>query len=99
MGMIEAILFAFLSFTMSVLAMMALVEKKPIIGIILGFATTVSAAISAYNWRLALIDSGKNPELLGFNRYPFVLPVYCVFITLGIACLIIGIIQYCKHRS
>ncbi|MBQ5683900.1 MAG: hypothetical protein IIV26_10285, partial [Peptococcaceae bacterium] len=46
------------------------IKKKPLLRAFWGVVTMVFITLSAYNWRLALIDSGKNPAWLGFERYP-----------------------------
>lgn len=96
MGGLETILYAFLSFICLLSSLTALAARKHIAEAVLGPCVTLSAVISAYYFRLALIDSGKNPAFLGFARYPFVLPVYCVFAVAGIVLLVHGLLRHRK---
>ncbi len=57
------------------------------------FETMVFIMLSAYNWRLALIDSGKNPAWLGFERYPAALILVVIVFTAGCYLLVTGIKQ------
>jgi len=98
MGLMEAVIFAFFSFTAFVLAIMALMDKKSMLEVIFGICTSLLSVISAYNFRLALIDSGKNPVFLGFYRYPIVFPVYCLFTALGIALMLHGVIRQTRIK-
>lgn len=96
MGAIESILFALLSFFALMIGIGALAGRKNIMEAVLGICTALFALVSAFNFRLALIDSGKNPAFLAFDRYPFVFPVYCVFIAAGVVLLIHGIVRHIK---
>lgn len=98
MGMFEAVIFAFLAFLAMVSGLSVLAARKNILEAVLGLCTSLFSLISAYNFRLALIDSGKNPDFLGFYRYPIVFPVYCIFVILGIALLVHGLIMAYRKR-
>lgn len=82
MGMMEAIILGVFSLTALMLALICLTDKKYVAAVILSFIALIMTVLSAYNWRLALIDSGKNPALLGFARYPFV-PILLMLLLIG----------------
>ena len=77
MGMFETIIFG-MSAAFICVYTMCFIKKKPLLRAFWGVVTMVLIILSAYNWRLALIDSGKNPAWLGFERYP--IPVILVVI-------------------
>ncbi len=66
-------------------------NKKNLVGIVLSLLSIILLVLSAYNWRLALIDSGKNPAFLGLQRYPFVPVIYCSAILISLVCILIGL--------
>jgi len=97
MGMTAAILYGFLSLTIAVIAVSTL-RKLPFVSVLSGLTTNVFLVLSAHNWRLALIDSGKNTAWLGFERYPLVLILYIVLVLTGAVCVVIGLIRlFRKH--
>lgn len=99
MGMIEAVIFGLFSLTALTFAVICLADKKHAAAVILSFISLLMTVLSAYNWRLALIDSGKNPALLGFYRYPLV-PVILLLLCVGsILCLILSIVFIIKHKK
>ena len=69
MGMFETIIFG-MSVAFICAYTLCFIKKKPLLRAFWGVVTMVFITLSAYNWRLALIDSGKNPAWLGFERYP-----------------------------
>lgn len=69
MGMFETIVFG-MSAAFICLYALCFIKNKPLLRAFWGVVTMVFITLSAYNWRLALIDSGKNPAWLGFERYP-----------------------------
>lgn len=69
MGMFETIVFGMSAAFICVYAL-CFIKNKPLLRAFWGVVTMVFITLSAYNWRLALIDSGKNPAWLGFERYP-----------------------------
>ena len=77
MGMFETIIFGMSAAFICVYAL-CFIKNKPLLRAFWGVVTMVFITLSAYNWRLALIDSGKNPAWLGFERYP--IPVILVVI-------------------
>ena len=77
MGMFETIIFGMSAAFICVYAL-CFIKNKPLLRAFWGVVTMVMIILSAYNWRLALIDSGKNPAWLGFERYP--IPVILVVI-------------------
>ena len=98
MGMTEAILFGTLSLCSVVVAVYAL-RKLPLVSMSMGLLTLVFAYLSACNWRLALLDSGKNTAWLGAERYPLVLCIYIVLFGFGFASLIGGTIRCIKKNA
>ena len=81
------------------LAVTALVGKKPILSMILSAADLVFAFLSGYNWRLALVDSGKDPAWLGFQRYPASLILLLLLAAAGLACLLGSAILMGKQKQ
>ena len=71
MGLTETILFGFSAIFFAVLSIYFLRKNMYIASTLFGVCNAISVFFSGYNWRLALIDSGKNPAGLGFQRYPF----------------------------
>ena len=69
MGMMETILFGLLALT-CVISALACLRRPPLLGLLLGLAAVAFVFLSGYNWRLALMDSGKDTAWLGFSRYP-----------------------------
>lgn len=69
MGMFETIVFG-MSAAFICLYALCFIKNKPLLRAFWGVVTMVFITLSAYNWRLALIDSGKNPAWLGFEQYP-----------------------------
>ena len=97
MGMTEAILFGMLSLSVAVAAV-AVLRKIPFISVLAGAVTIVFVYLSAYHWRFALIDSGKNTAWLGAERYPLVLVVYIVLFGIGCVCILGGTVRYAKKQ-
>ena len=97
MGMTEAIMFGMLSLTIAVISVAAL-RKLPFVSALAGTVTNVFAFLSAYNWRLALIDSGKNTAWLGAARYPLVLCAYIVLFGFGCVCILGGTVRCVKKQ-
>lgn len=92
MGMMETILFGGLALLAGILAV-SLLKKRPVLSALSGVAAAILICLSAYNWRLALIDSGKDPAWLGFERYPFA-PVICAVLFLaGVYCAVKSVIS------
>lgn len=98
MGMTEAILFGMLSLCFVAIAGYAL-RKLPFVSIGTGLLTIVFAYLSAYYWRLALLDSGKNTAFLGAERYPLVLCIYIVLFGFGLVSLIGGTVRCIKKYA
>lgn len=73
-------------------------DKHPLVSATMGGLTILSICISAFNWRLALIDSGKNTFLLGFYRYPYALIICIILFLAGVLFLAQGIMTY-KNAS
>lgn len=82
MGMFETIIFGMAS-VFSFMFAICFMQQKPRLRAFCGALTMVFITLSAYNWRLALIDSGKNPAWLGFERYPFVLVTVVIIFAAG----------------
>ena len=80
MGMDGTILFGTAALT-AVFASVALLSvRRYALSIIFGVLTMFFVVLSACNWRLALIDSGKDPAWLGFARYPAALITLAVLL-------------------
>jgi len=97
MGMTEAILYGVLSLAFAAIAI-SMLRKLPIISALAGLFTNIFVVMSAYYWRLALIDSGKNTAWLGAERYPLVLCVYIVLACMGCICVVCGIVRCVKKQ-
>ena len=98
MGMVETIIYGLFAF-FSVLIAFLVLRDKPLISVLLGIITYPLLILSGYNWRLALIDSGKNPAMLGYARYPFALITLITFAVLALICILVGIILILKRRK
>lgn len=56
-----------------------------------GIAAAVFTCIAGYQWRLLLIESGKNPALFGFRQYPAALVIFSIWILLSVFVVIISV--------
>ncbi len=90
-----------LAFCGAALAVTALVSRKTILSILLSVASLFFTGLSGYNWRLALVDSGKNPAWLGVQSYPAAFTILLLLASISLACLIGGaiLIEKRKHQT
>ena len=72
-------------------------DKKPILSSVIGVATLCLVVLSGYNWRLALIISGKNVKRLGLEQYPFAVIIFVTLAAAGLACIIMGIVCFVRR--
>ena len=89
----ETIMFGMLSLTSAMLAVM-FIGRKPLLSCIGGIITVVFISLSAYNWWLALGDSGKNQQWLGFGQYPAAIIICIILATFGLVCAIVGAVRF-----
>lgn len=82
MGMFETIMFGMSAAFICIYAI-CFMKQKPLLRAVSGVLTMLFITLAAYNWRLALIDSGKNPAWLGFERYPLSLILVVILFTAG----------------
>jgi len=100
MGMMETIVFGVSALILAIFAVALLIGKKPVFSGILGILTLALVGLSAYNWWLALGDSGKNQQWLGFGRYPVAVIILVILAAAGVVCVIDGVGRFAgKNRS
>ena len=92
MGMFETIIFG-MSAAFICAYTLCFIKKKPLLRAFWGVVTMVFITLSAYNWRLALIDSGKDPAWLGFERYPASLILVVIVFAGGLYLVVSGLKQ------
>ena len=92
MGMFETIVFG-MSAAFICAYTLCFIKKKPLLRAFWGVVTMVFITLSAYNWRLALIDSGKDPAWLGFERYPASLILVVIVFAGGLYLVVSGLKQ------
>jgi len=98
MGMIETIIFGMLALMTAITAIRCLRSKPPIISLLLGVGTILFVCLSGYNWRLALIDSGKNTAWLGFSRYPFALIILVALSAVALISIVMSASSILKRK-
>ena len=98
MEMQMTILFAMLSLACVIFAAVFKYGKLHILTGSAGLATIVSIAVSSHFWRLALIESGKNTRLLGYERYPAILYIVAALVAVGLFCTVAGIVGLVKEK-
>ena len=94
MGMTETVLFGFLAL-ITVIAAICWGKRSMVPGLILSISTILLVCLSAHNWRLALIDSGKNPAWFGLCEYPFASAVLYILLLAAV----LNIISITKNKS
>ena len=92
MGMFETIIFG-MSAAFICAYTLCFIKKKPLLRAFWGVVTMVFITLSAYNWRFALIDSGKDPAWLGFERYPASLILVVIVFAGGLYLVVSGLKQ------
>ena len=98
MGMFETIVFG-MSAAFICAYTLCFIKKKPLLRAFWGVVTMVFITLSAYNWRLALIDSGKDPAWLGFERYPASLILVVIVFAGGLYLVVSGLKQRLVRKS
>ena len=98
MELTMTMLFGMLSMTCAILAVVFLCAKIHIPSGVLGIAAVVLIVLSTRYWRVALIESGKNPQWLGYERYPFVLYVCIALVAAGLFCTIAGVVGFIRKK-
>ena len=97
MSIYETIIFGCLALTCATLSVIFLRNRKRVMSICFGLFVVPLVCLSGYNWRLALIDSGKNPAWLGFSRYPFALITLLLLVMVALFSIITNILQFFKE--
>ena len=87
MGLFEATALGIISLSMVLLSLTLNGYKRYLGGLLSAFAALICLPPCAYFWRLALIDSGKNPAWLGYRQYPVVPIVLAVMACLAVICI------------
>ena len=76
-----------------------LLRQKPMISILLGLITFPLVVLSGSDWRQALIDSGKDPTMLGYARYPIALTILVILAAAALICIAIGIFLMIRRKK
>lgn len=76
-----------------------LLHSKPQISILLGLLTFPFVVLSGIDWRQALIDSGKDPTLLGYARYPIALSLLVILAAAALICIVIAVILMIRRKN
>ena len=97
MGLQEAIIFGTIALVCAAVALI-LLRRHACISAIFGTLAIAEITTSLYNWRFALIDSGKNTQWLGFDLYPPVAIICAAIIAAGLVC-IISAVRRCSNQS
>ena len=92
----ETMMFGLFSVTLVISAIGCLGCRKPVSGFICSIAAMVCVCLTGYFWREMLINSGKNPALLGFERYPAALVILVVLFLGALTTLAISIFGIAK---
>ena len=98
MGLMETVVFGFIALVCAIIGLVLLKAKKPLLSSVTGIITICFVVLSGWNWRLALIDSGKNVRWLGLDQYPFAVIILIVLAAAGIACIVLGIVRLMKMK-
>ena len=99
MGLTEALIFGLVALTFAIFAIVLLAVKKSVLSSIAGIITVGFVCLSAYNWWLALGDSGKNQQWLGFDEYPLVVIILLALTGTGLFCIIKTIIHLLMKKN
>ena len=92
MGMFETIIFG-MSAAVICAYTLCFIKKKPLLRAFWGVVSRVFITLSAFNWRLALIDSGKDPVWRGCERYPASLILVVIVFAGGLYLVVSGLKQ------
>ena len=92
------IVYGFLGICAVIFGFIAL-RHKPLISILLGLITFPLVVLSACDWRQALIDSGKDPTLLGYARYPIALTLLVILAAAALICIVIAVILMSRRKN
>ena len=93
MGLFEATALGIISLSMVLLALTLTGYKSYLGGLLSAVAALICLPPCAYFWRLALIDSGKNPAWLGYRQYPVVPIVLAVLLCLSVVCITADLVR------
>ena len=99
MGLMETVVFGFIALTCAIIGLVFLKANKPLLSSVTGIITVCFVVLSGWNWRLALIDSGKNVQWLGLDQYPFAVIILLVLAAAGFSCIIMGIVRSARLKS
>lgn len=91
MGLDKAAYLGILSLGCALLALYGLRKSRPLLSIFPGVGAAVFIVIACPYWHMALVDSGKDPFLLGIQRYPAVAAVIAILFVTGLACAVMGL--------
>ena len=92
------ILFGILSFVCAIAAFVFKYGRVHILSGVLGLATIAFITVSSRFWVRALVESGKNTRLLGYERYPAILYVVAALVAVGLFCTVAGIVGLVKKK-
>lgn len=67
-----------------------------IVGSIVVMALT---CLTGHSWKLMLIGSGKDPTLLGFNRYPAAPVILAILLLTALAVIIASVVGIAKQNK
>ena len=92
----EALIFGSVALAFAIFAVTLLIGKRYTLSGISGIITVVFVCLSAYNWHLALGNSGKNQAWLGFGQYPAALIILTVLAAAGLLSAATGLTRIAK---
>ena len=93
------ILFGMLSLACAIAAIVFTYGKVRILSVILGLATVAFITVSSHYWVRALVESGKNTHLLGYERYPAILFIVAALVAAGLLCTVSGIVGLVRRKK
>ena len=99
MGLWETINFGCIALILTILSVVFLRKQKWIMSICLGVFVIPFVCLSGYNWRLALIDSGKDPTWLGFRQYPVAVIILIFLVAIALFSTLFSILQKNREKA
>ena len=64
-----------------------------------GLISAVFTVLSAFSWRSALIESGKDTALLGFGSYPLAVILLFLIFAAALVCVILSLVNMIKAKN
>jgi len=95
----EVMALGFFALCVLALSVCCLCYKRPFLSLVSSVVVTVLTCFTGAGWRTMLINSGKDPALFGFVRYPAALVLLSVLLFGAVVTMIVSTIMMVRRRQ